>query len=73
MSSRVGFVALDNLHPTNFRLDTPPVRVLSTANLKVFVDHGNPLGHATHPVADRDPQRRDRPHGFLTTNLLDGA
>ncbi|MCX5743262.1 MAG: hypothetical protein NT062_12280, partial [Proteobacteria bacterium] len=45
--SRVGFLALDNLHPTDFRLDDLPVRVLSTANGKIFVDHGQPLGHAT--------------------------
>ncbi len=54
--SRVGFVALDNLHPTDFRLDDPPVQVLSTANDKIFVDHGGPLGHATiipSPTAGR--------------------
>ena len=55
--SRIGFVALDNLHPTDFRLDDPPARVLSTANAKIFVDHGDPLGHATiipSPTATRD-------------------
>src|SRR6185369_10284994 len=44
---RVGFVALDNLHPTDFRLDDPPAKVLSTANAKIFVDHGDDRGHAT--------------------------
>src|SRR6185369_16334812 len=44
---RVGFVALDNLHPTDFRLDVAPTRVLATANAKIFVDHGEPFGHAT--------------------------
>ena len=70
--SRVGFVALDNLHPTDFRLDDPPVRVLSTANAKVFVDHGDPLGHATiipSPSASRSQALVLT--GFLTHNLLD--
>jgi len=70
--SRVGFVALDNLHPTDFRLDDPPFRVLSTANAKIFVDHGDPLGHATiipSPTASRDQALVLT--GFLTVNLLD--
>ena len=70
--SRVGFVSLDNLHPTDFRLDDPPARVLSTANAKVFVDHGDPLGHATiipSPAATRADALVLT--GFLTTNLLD--
>ena len=70
--SRVGFVALDNLHPTDFRLDDPPTRVLSTANAKIFVDHGDPLGHATiipSPTATRGQALVLT--GFLTTNLLD--
>lgn len=70
--SRVGFVALDNLHPTDFRLDDPPARVLSTANAKIFVDHGDPLGHATiipSPWATRDEAIVLA--GFLTFNLLD--
>jgi hypothetical protein len=70
--SRVGFVALDNLHPTDFRLDDPPVRVLSAANAKIFVDHGDPLGHATiipSPTATRGQALVLS--GFLTHNLLD--
>ena len=70
--SRIGFVALDNLHPTDFRLDDPPARVLSTATGKIFVDHGDPLGHATiipSPTATRDDALVL--DGFLTTNLLD--
>ena len=70
--SRVGFVALDNLHPTDFRLDDPPTRVLSAANAKIFVDHGDPLGHATiipSPIATR--QQALVLTGFLTHNLLD--
>jgi hypothetical protein len=70
--SRVGFVQLDNLHPTDFRLDDPPSRVLSTANAKIFVDHGDPLGHATiipSPTATRADALVLT--GFLTTHLLD--
>jgi hypothetical protein len=70
--SRVGFVALDNLHPTDFRLDDPPVRVLSTANAKIFVDHGDPIGHATIiPSPDADRADALVLTGFLTTDLLD--
>ena len=70
--SRVGFVALDNLHPTDFRLDDPPVRVLSVQNGKIFVDHGDPTGHATiipSPTASRADALVLT--GFLTDNLLD--
>jgi len=70
--SRVGFLALDNLHPTDFRLDDLPSRVLSTANGKIFVDHGQPLGHATiipSPLARRGEARVLA--GFLTADLLD--
>ena len=71
-SARIGFVALDNLHPTDFRLDTAPTRVIATANDKVFVDHGDPLGHATiipSPTATREEATVLT--GFLTLNLLD--
>jgi hypothetical protein len=70
--ARVGFVALDNLHPTDFRLDDPPARVLSTANAKIFVDHGDPFGHAT--IIPSPSARRAEAMvltGFLTANLLD--
>ena len=70
--SRVGFVALDNLHPTDFRLDDPPTKVLSTANAKIFVDHGDPRGHAT--IIPSPSARRDQAivlDGFLTQDLLD--
>lgn len=70
--SRVGFVALDNLHPTDFRLDDPPTKVLSTANAKIFVDHGDPRGHATiipSPTATRDQALVL--DGFLLDHLLD--
>jgi hypothetical protein len=70
--ARVGFVALDNLHPTDFRLDDPPSRVLSTQNGKIFVDHGDPTGHATiipSPTAARTDALVLT--GFLTDHLLD--
>lgn len=69
--SRVGFVALDNLHPTDFRLDTPPSRVLSAANAKIFVDHGDPLGHATVIPSPRSTRAEAIVlDGFLTTDVL---
>jgi hypothetical protein len=69
---RVGFVALDNLHPTDFRLDAPPLHVLATANGKIFVDHGGPLGHATI-IPSPSAARADAIvlSGFLTADLLD--
>ncbi len=70
--ARLGFVALDNLHPTDFRLDDLPAHVLSTQNMKIFVDHGDPLGHATiipSPTATRDQALVLE--GFLTADLLD--
>ena len=69
---RVGFVALDNLHPTDFRLDDPPSHILATANGKIFVDHGDPFGHATiipSPTATRSDALVLS--GFLTNDLLD--
>lgn len=70
--ARVGFVALDNLHPTDFRLDDAPAHVLSTANDKIFVDHGGPFGRATiipSPTAGRGDATVLT--GFLTAGLLD--
>jgi hypothetical protein len=70
--AQIGFVALDNLHPTDFRLDDPPVQVLAAANGKIFVDHGGPFGHATiipSPTASRSDAIVLT--GFLTAGLLD--
>ncbi len=70
--ARVGFVALDNLHPTDFRLDDPPASVLATENGKIFVDHGDPLGHATIiPSATATRDQATVLIGFLTADLLD--
>jgi hypothetical protein len=70
--SRVGFLALDNLHPTDFRLDDLPAKVLATANGKIFVDHGQPFGEATI-IPSPDATRADAIvlSGFLTADLLD--
>jgi hypothetical protein len=69
---RVGFVALDNLHPTDFRLDDLPVNVVATANNKIFVDHGGPFGHATLiPSPSSDRSQAVVLSGFLTADLLD--
>jgi len=69
---RVGFVALDNLHPTDFRLDDPPAHILATANGKIFVDHGGPFGHATIiPSASATRSEAIVLSGFLTNDLLD--
>jgi hypothetical protein len=70
--ARIGFVALDNLHPTDFRLDDPPLHVLATANGKIFVDHGGPLGHATI-IPSPSAERSDAVvlSGFLTADLLE--
>ena len=70
--ARIGFVALDNLHPTDFRLDDPPAHVLATANGKIFVDHTDPFGRATI-IPSPTAARSDAVvlSGFLTTDLLD--
>jgi hypothetical protein len=70
--ARIGFVALDNLHPTDFRLDDLPVHVLATANGKIFVDHGSALGHAT-VIPSPGAARGDAVvlSGFLTAGVLD--
>jgi hypothetical protein len=70
--ARIGFVALDNLHPTDFRLDDAPLHVLATANDKIFVDHGGPLGHATI-IPSPTAARGDAVvlSGFLTADLFD--
>lgn len=44
---RVGFLELDNLHPSDMRLDDPPSRVFALPGGAVVVDHGDPFGRAT--------------------------
>lgn len=70
--SRVGFLELDNLHPTDMRLDDLPTSVFSLANGAVFIDHGDPYGRAT-VLASPDAKRADS-HvltGFLLAGILD--
>jgi hypothetical protein len=70
--ARIGFVELDNLHPTDFRLDDDPAHVLPLEDGKIFVDHDQPLGRATI-IPSPDATRADALvlDGFLTANLLD--
>jgi len=70
--ARIGFVELDNLHPTDFRLDDLPTSVVSTENGKIFVDHGEVLGKATI-IPSPTATRADAVvvSGFLTADLLD--
>jgi hypothetical protein len=69
---RIGFVELDDLHPTDFRLDDPPARVVSLEDGKIFVDHGDPFGRATIiPSPDATRDQAIVLTGFLTANLLD--
>jgi len=70
--ARVGVVAFDNLHPTDVRLDDPPLHLLATANGKIFVDHGGPFGHATIlPSVTGGRSDAVVLTGFLTAGLLD--
>jgi hypothetical protein len=70
--ARIGFVELDNLHPSDLRLDDLPAHVVSTENGKIFVDHADVLGRAT-VIPSPTATRADAIviSGFLTTDLLD--
>jgi hypothetical protein len=70
--ARIGFVELDNLHPSDFRLDDLPAHVVSTENGKIFVDHADVLGRAT-VIPSPTATRADAIvlSGFLTADLLD--
>jgi hypothetical protein len=70
--SRVGFVDLDSLHPSDMRLDDPPVKVFALSGGSVFIDHGDPLGRATW-MPSPSARRADSVvlSGFLLANLLD--
>jgi len=71
--ARIGFVELDDLHPSDLRLDTAPAGLYVTENNKILVDHGDdPFGHVTvipSPTATRADLRVLE--GFLAANLLD--
>jgi hypothetical protein len=69
---RLGFLDMDNLHPSDLRLDELPDRVLALDGGALFVDHGGGFGLATvvpFPGAGRDDATMLR--GFLLTGLLD--
>ena len=69
---RLGVLALDNLHPSDLRLDDLPARVFALPSGAVFVDHGDPLGRATiipAPTATRDEAIVLA--GFLLADLLE--
>jgi len=71
--SRIGFVELDDLHPSDLRLDTAPAGLYVTENDKILVDHDDdPFGHVTI-IPSPDATRADLRvlEGFLAANLLD--
>jgi hypothetical protein len=68
---RLGFLDLANLHPSDLRLDTPPVRVLALGNGKLVADHGDPFGRVT--IVPGPGSTRDQAivlDGFLLTDFL---
>ncbi len=70
--ARLGFLALDNLHPTDLRLDDVPARLFALPSGALFVDHGDPLGRATiipSPEATRDDAIVMS--GFLLAGILE--
>lgn len=69
---RVGMLELDNLHPTDLRLDYAPRQVYALANGSLIVDHGDPFGRATI-IPSTASARRDAKvlSGFLLANILD--
>jgi len=69
---RLGLLELDNLHPSDLRLDDVPRRLFALPNGTLFVDHGDPLGRATiipGPTASRDDSIVLS--GFLLAGLLE--
>ena len=70
--SRVGFLELSNLHPSDLRLDSDPASVLALPGGAIFIDHGDPFGVAT--IIPSPQSSRDESHlltGFLLSGLLD--
>jgi len=69
---RLGLLELDNLHPTDLRLDYAPRQVYALANGALIVDHGDPFGRAT-VIPSTASERRDSQvlSGFLLANVLD--
>lgn len=70
--SRVGFLDLDNLHPSDLRTDDFPERVFALSNGVVFVDHGASYGQATIiPSPDAERDESIVVSGFLLADLFD--
>jgi hypothetical protein len=68
----VGYLELDNLHPSDMRLDDVPSRVFALDNGRIFVDHADPLGRATIiPYAGADRDESLVMSGFLLEGYLD--
>ena len=69
--ARLGLLELDNLHPTDLRLDDAPDRVFALANGTIVVDHGDPFGRVTI-VPSTAAERADARvlSGFLLADLL---
>jgi len=69
---RLGMLALDNLHPSDLRLDDVPEQVFALNNGALFVDHGDPLGRATIiPTATASRDDAIVLSGFLLAGLLE--
>jgi hypothetical protein len=71
-NERIGYVDLDNLHPSDLRLDDLPARVFALPNSRIVVDHGDPLGRVTI-VPGAGAGRSDALvlSGFLMDGFLD--
>jgi len=70
--SRLGFLDLSNLHPSDLRLDAPPSKVLTLGNGKIVVDHGDPFGRVTIvPTAGATRDQALTLDGFLLADVLD--
>ncbi len=70
--ARIGFLELANLHPSDFRLDDLPGRVIALSSGAIYVDHDDPFGRATiipYPGAKRSDAVVLT--GFLLANHLD--
>ena len=68
----LGLLDLDNLHPSDLRLDDAPAQVFALPGGALFVDHADPLGRATivpGPTASRDDAIVLS--GFLLADLLE--
>jgi hypothetical protein len=69
--SRLGFLDLSNLHPSDLRLDSPPARVLTLANGKIVADDDDPVGRVTIlPGAGATRDQAIVLDGFLLTDVL---